>query len=114
MEKKYKIKISEDMISYIQRLMYQADASRSLLVTLINAHQNDAKFLDSAVYKKYDAQYQHDFTAYEELKKELEKKYVPNELTGHQYSWSVNFYDEELELTIQCECGAKIYEELTR
>ncbi len=51
--------------------------------------------------------------AFEQAKRETEKKYVPEELfEKHTYDWSVNYNTDIMTVTVKCDCGVKVAEGL--
>lgn len=78
MAKEIKIKVSEETVSYMQRLSFEVNARSRIITKLIEDHSNDpdSSVLESNVFKSYHDELIEKQSAFELGKSELENMYI--------------------------------------
>lgn len=101
-----KIEINQDTVNYIERLHYEVDQRKDIIQRLIESHANDedATVLTSPAFKAYSSELSEFVAEYENAKAELQNKYIPIYLNGHQINWTLDFSNRILNIDIVCNC----------
>lgn len=91
-----KIYVEEDLVNYIEKLDYEQNSIRRLL---IDAAERGIQ--STSAFSRWEEQYKEAFMAFEVAKIELEKKYIRPYLNGGKGDWTLD-YDSRV-LTIGTE-----------
>ena len=111
--KQITITVNQELVNYIERLSYEEASYKDIIVTLLEAHKNDAdgSAIDNPVFKSYQEKYAKAKSEYELAKNQITKEYIPECLINHNYDWNLDFSTNELTITVNCDCGTAALEE---
>lgn len=101
-----KINVNSDTVNYIERLHFEVEQRKDIIQRLIEAHagDTDAAVLTSPAFNVYSAELSDFVAEYELAKHELEEKFIPDYLKGHQIQWQLDFANNQLKIDILCNC----------
>ena len=106
-----KIKLEQDLVTYIQTLWYEIQMKEEIVQKIISDCSAQGKSInDMSALKEYEKQIVELKAEYDIVFDELQNT-VLKPLDGHSYNFNINFRECTLNLTINCECGEKIYKE---
>ena len=107
-----KIKLEQDLVTYIEMLFYEIQMNEEVMQKIITdaALQKTKGITSSEAFKEYQ---QETMTAKIKYEKAIQnvKDTILAPLNGHQYDFSIDFRQNMMTLNINCECGEKIYKE---
>lgn len=90
------VEIPENFSILLEKLHYEYFTIKDNVTFLIDQHKNDSEFIDSPLFEKYHDREIAKKIEYENMKQELENKYIPKDLEGKQYSWRMDFQNKQL------------------
>ena len=79
------IKIPEDMVNYLQRLVYEADARSNLCAFMMRQGIKNEAFDD------YHREYIEFYTKCELAKKQMENDYIKPTIESDNFTWTLDF-----------------------
>ena len=97
------VKVTTDYRDLIQRLHLEWYQKDRVLRGLLEDHQFDddpTSFINSDIFKAYEEKVAKALLAYETAKNDLEDRYVPDELRGKNYQWSLDYPTCELTFSV--------------
>lgn len=98
------VKIGHEAANYIERINYELNFTKDIIQRLIEAHPNDSDLFNGTAFKTYQKQGAELQAEYAIACAEIEDKYVPETLKGHQISWNIPANSDELIITVLCNC----------
>ena len=111
--KTYTVEVNQELVNYIERLSYEEASYKDVILTMLEAHQNDtdSSVIKSPVFRAYQEEYSRVKAEYEMAKKQITEEYIPDCLKDHRTEWNLDFTTNELTISVLCECGEKILED---
>ena len=102
--KKIIIEVDKKDSEYLERLNFELGFAKDVLQRIIEAHPDDPTVIGSAAFTAYQKSGAGLEAEYKIASAHLEKKYIPENLKGHRYSWNLPFDSSPMEVTIYCDC----------
>ena len=90
------VEIPENFSTLLEKLHYEYFTMKDNVTFLIDQHKNDIEFIDSPLFEKYHDREIAKKIEYENIKQELENKYIPKDLEDKKYSWKMDFQNKQL------------------
>lgn len=111
--KTIKVSVNQELVDYVERLSYEEESYKDVIMTLLEAHKNDpdGSSIDNPTFKAYQEKYARAKAEYEMAKKEITNQYIPDCLLEHQHDWKLDFASNELTINVYCDCGIAALEE---
>lgn len=104
MSRKIKLMIPEEVTLKIQRLNYEMEARKNVLVRLIEANINDPAFDEKPLFQTMHDRFVEANAKYDLAREEFAANFLPGYLEGHQVSWTLDYATSELSIEILCNC----------
>lgn len=93
------IDIDNEFALMLEKAHYEYFTMKDNVSFLIEQHKDDASFIDSPMFEKYHDKEIAKKIEYENLKDELTKRYVPEDIkAANNYSWQMDFENKQLVL----------------
>lgn len=101
-----KIDINQELVNYIERLHYEVEQRKDIIQRLLEAHaaDTDTAVLTSPAFKAYSSELSEFVAEYENAKTELQERFIPKYLNGHQINWKLDFSNKQLIIDVMCDC----------
>jgi hypothetical protein len=80
------VEISNELANYIERLDYEQQATRMLLIDAVERGVSD-----SDAFKRWEERYQESFAAFQIAKGEMEKEYVLPVAEKESVEWTLDY-----------------------
>lgn len=98
------VEVDKKDSEYLERLNYELGFTKDVVQRIIESHPDEANVIKSESFTAYQKKGAELEAEYKTASAELEKKYVPDELKGHRYSWMLYFNTRKMEITVHCNC----------
>ena len=85
----------EHELNFLERLMHETEARKEICAYLVDTHQNKTE-----AYKEYFEEFIQYRIAFNIEKDRFVKENIQPNIEGTIKSWSINFYDKEIELEV--------------
>lgn len=90
--------VSEEDVNEVQIKDVEFSTGKEVLMQILDMHKmdTDPTFLQSPVFKAYEADVNAKRLAFDKAKDALTSKYIPKDISSNVKEWSLNYYTCEL------------------
>lgn len=106
--KTFELSIERDVVSYIERCHTEYEMLKDNVTFLIQNNADNAGIVDSASFQMYQEKELHAKIAYDNARGELEERFIPKALKGHQVEWDLDFRTCTMHIRQLCDCEVAI------
>ncbi|MGF6376841.1 hypothetical protein M2140_001919 [Clostridiales Family XIII bacterium PM5-7] len=100
--KKFRMKIDEKVISYLERTFYENEMTKDNIAFLITNYGE--LVLETEAFKAYEKKQIEAKMHYENAKAEITERYVAPTFGNHNVNWQIDFRTRLLYVTQMCDC----------
>ena len=96
------IKIDEEAVNELQAKDVEAQTCKEIMMQILDLHKldTDGSVMDSPVFKAYEQEVIAKRLAFEQAKDKMASENIPSDIANKVKEWSLNYYTNELILTI--------------
>lgn len=105
--KTFKIKINEELSSYVERLNFEVNAKERIVKTMLSDTSYD-NLMENQNFLKYQERYELAFAEYEVAKQEIENMIPKKTREEHPMEWSLDFLTRTMSITFKCDCFDRV------
>lgn len=89
----YTVVIPDEVRDMVQRAGLEYNQKKSVISGLLEDHRydEDASFIDSEIFQAYESKMAKAMYAFDSLKKQIEKEYMPDEVKGRNCKWNLDY-----------------------
>lgn len=105
------VKVDKEKATELERVNFELNFVKDIVQRVIESHPNDLELINGDTLMSYTKRGVELQREYATLASEMEHKYVPECLKGHQYSWIIPNNSDEMTITVKCNCEIPELEE---
>ncbi len=102
--REYHFDLEPGAVTYIERLNYEYETLKDNVSYMVQHFSYDPDFLQSELFRKYQANQIHAKMNLEKAMGEIADRYIPQGLKEHRIGWSIDFRRNMLVVTRYCDC----------